>query len=103
MTAATDLLAALSPAPDFSAAPCVGRWSWFDPPNDHEPGASVRERHEAAVRLCGTCPLGTFARCAATARALPKGHRRGVWAGRSYDLPPSRPVPTRVAPPGVPA
>jgi len=33
------------------------------------------------------CPLEHFAACAATARALPKAHRRGVWAGRCYDLP----------------
>jgi len=82
-----DLLAELSPAADFADAPCVGRWAWFDPPNDHEPAASVQSRHEAAVHVCATCPLPTFAHCAATARGLPKAHRRGVWAGRNYDLP----------------
>jgi len=39
------------------------------------------------VHVCATCPLPTLARCAATARTLPKAHRRGVWAGTSYDLP----------------
>ncbi len=91
MTAMTatvhDLLAELGPATDFADAPCVGRWRWFDPPGDHEPAPSVRERHEAAIHVCGRCPLPTFARCAATARTLPKAHRRGVWAGTSYDLP----------------
>jgi hypothetical protein len=87
MNAAHDLLAALGPAADFADAPCVGRWSWFDPPGDHEPAASVQSRHEAAVHVCGTCPSPTVARCAATARRLPKAHRRGVWAGRCYDLP----------------
>ncbi len=82
-----DLLAKLSPVTDFADAACIGRWRWFDPPNDHEPAASVASRHEAAVHVCGTCPLPTFAHCAATARGLPKAHRRGVWAGRSYDLP----------------
>jgi len=82
-----DLLAALGPATDFADAACIGRWRWFDPPGDHEPAASVHSRHEAAAHLCGTCPLPTFAHCAATARGLPKAHRRGVWAGRCYDQP----------------
>ncbi len=86
MTAAPERLADLtSRAADFAHAPCVGRWSWFDPPGDHEPAASVQSRHEAAAHLCTTCPLPTFARCTATVRALPKPHRRGVWAGTSYD------------------
>ena len=38
------------------------------------------------VHLCATCPLETFARCAATVRALPKSGRRGVWAGHSFDV-----------------
>jgi len=37
-----DLFAALGPATDFAGAPCVGRWAWFDPPNDHEPAAAVQ-------------------------------------------------------------
>ena len=86
-TTVRDLLAALGPATDFADAPCVGRWRWFDPPGEHEPAASVRERHEAAVHVCGTCPLPVFARCAALSRTLPKAGRHGVWAGRSYDLP----------------
>ena len=91
MTTVGDLLAELGPAPDFAHAPCVGRWAWFDPPNDHEAAASVQARHDAAVRVCGICPLPTFAHCAATARSLPKAGRRGVWAGRSYDLTPIHP------------
>ncbi len=87
MTATDDLLAAIGPAADFAAAPCVGRWSWFDPPGDHEPAASVQSRHEAAVHLCATCPLPTLARCAATVRALPKTGRHGVWAAHSFDTP----------------
>jgi len=82
------LLAELGPAPDFSAAPCIGRWALFDPPNDHEAAASVQSRHAAAVRVCAACPLPTFARCAATVRALSKAHRHGVWAGTSFDQPP---------------
>ena len=82
-----DLLAELGPATDFADAPCIGRWRWFDPPGEREPAASVQSRHEAAVHLCGTCPLPTFARCAALSRTLPKAGRHGVWAGRSYDLP----------------
>ncbi len=87
MTAAHDLLAELGPATDFADAPCVGRWRWFDPPGEREAAESVQSRHEAAIHVCGQCPLPVFARCAATARALPKAHRRGVWAGTSYDLP----------------
>jgi hypothetical protein len=87
VTAVRDLLASSADAHDFTNAPCIGRWRWFDPPGEHEAAASVQSRHEAAVRVCRTCPLPTFAHCAATARALPKAHRRGVWAGRSYDLP----------------
>jgi len=67
-----DLLADLAPATDFSDAPCIGRWSWFDPPNDHEPAASVQSRHEAAAHVCGTCPSSIFARCANTARGMRK-------------------------------
>ena len=85
MTAARVLLADLGTAHDFAGAPCVGRWSWFDPPGDHEPTASVQSRHEAAVHVCATCPLETFARCAATVRALPKTARHGVWAAHSFD------------------
>ncbi len=84
-TTVRDLLAELGHAHDFTDAPCVGRWEWFDPPADHEPKASVRERHEAAVHLCGTCPLDTFARCAALTRSIPKPHRSGVWAGQVLD------------------
>jgi len=80
------LLAELGHAHDFTGAACVSRWEWFDPPGDHEPAASVQSRHEAAAHLCGTCPLTTFARCAALSRTLPKAGRHGVWAGRSYDL-----------------
>jgi len=82
-----DLLAELGPATDFADAPCVGRWRWFDPPGEREPAASVQSRHEAAIHVCGRCPLPTFARCAALSRTLPKAGRHGVWAGRSYDLP----------------
>lgn len=82
-----DLLAALGTATDFAGAACVGRWGLFDPRGDHESTDDLAERHEAASHVCTTCPLPTFARCAATARALPKAHRRGVWAGTSYDLP----------------
>jgi len=85
VTAVRDLLADLGHAHDFAGAPCIGRWAWFDGPGTHEAADQVAERHEAARRLCGTCPLPTFARCAATARALPKAQRRGGWAGRSYD------------------
>jgi len=87
MTGVRDLLAELGTSHDFTGAPCVGRWRWFDPPGEREPAASVQSRHEAAVHVCGTCPLPTFARCAATARRLPNAHRRGVWAGRCYDQP----------------
>jgi hypothetical protein len=80
-----DLLAELGPATDFADAPCVGRWAWFDPPGEHEAAASVQSRHEAAVRVCGTCPIPVVARCAALARSLPKAGRHGVWAGRSFD------------------
>ncbi len=85
-----ELLAAIGPAADFADAPCVGRWGWFDPPGDHEPAASVRSRHEAAMHVCGRCPLGTFARCAALTRTLSKAARHGVWAGRSFDTAASR-------------
>ncbi len=80
-----DLLAELGPATDFADASCIGRWRWFDPPGEREPAASVQKRHEAAVHVCGSCPEGAFARCAATVRGLPKAQRRGVWAGRSFD------------------
>jgi len=84
VTGVRDLLAELGHAHDFAGAPCVGRWSWFDPPGDHEPAASVRSRHEAAVHLCATCPLEHFAACAALARSIPKPHRTGVWAGTAH-------------------
>jgi len=81
------LLAELGHAHDFTGAACAGRWGLFDPRGDRESTDDLAERHEAAAQMCGTCPLPVFARCAATARALPKAHRRGVWAGTSYDLP----------------
>jgi len=108
VTAVRDLLASSADAHDFTDAACVGRWSWFDALNDHEPAASVRERHEAAMHVCDRCPLGTFARCAALTRTLPKAGRHGVWAGRSFDsadnlpqraLPPPRC--TRATPPNL--
>jgi len=82
-----DLLAALGPATDFTGAACVGRWGLFDPRGDRESTDDLAERHEAAVHVCGTCPLPVFARCAALSRTLPKAGRHGGWAGRSYDLP----------------
>ncbi len=80
------LLAELGPATDFTGAACVGRWGLFDPRGGRESTDDLAERHEAAAHLCGTCPLPVFARCAATARALPKARRRGMWAKHSYDL-----------------
>ncbi len=80
------LLAELGHAHDFTGAACVGRWGLFDPRGDRESTDDLAERHEAAAHLCGTCPLPTFARCAALSRTLPKAGRHGVWAGRSYDL-----------------
>lgn len=47
---------ALSAAPDFEGAACVGRWPLFDPPDDGESRASVQERHEIAVQVCRQCP-----------------------------------------------
>jgi len=82
-----DLLAELGAAADFAGAACVGRWGLFDPRGDRESNDDLAERHEAASHVCATCPLPTMARCTATARALPKPHRRCVWAGTSYDLP----------------
>jgi len=83
---AADLLADLAHAHahahDFAGAPCIGRWAWFDPPGDHEAAASVRERHEAARRLCGSCPHENVVACAALLRTIPKPHRSGVWAGQ---------------------
>ena len=87
MSTMHDRLTELRTSHDFIGAPCIGRWRWTDPPGEHKAAASVQFRHEAAALVCGTCPLPTFAHCAATARGLPKAHRRGVWAGRSYDLP----------------
>jgi hypothetical protein len=108
VTAAHDLLAALGPAADFADAPCVGHWGLFDPRGDRESTADLAERHEAAVRVCGTCPIPVFARCAALTRTLPKAGRHGVWAGRSFDsadnLPQrARPPPrcTRANPPNL--
>jgi len=80
-----DLLADLGPAADFTGAACLGRWGLFDPRGDRESTDDLAERHEGAAHVCATCPLPTFARCAATVRALPKSGRRGVWAGHSYD------------------
>jgi len=97
VTAVPDLLAEFGPATDFAGAPCVGRWAWFDPPGEHEAAASVQSRHEAAVRVCGTCPIPVVARCAALARSLPKAGRHGVWAGRSFDS--AGDLPQRARPP----
>jgi len=97
VTAVRDLLASSADAHDFTDAPCIGRWRWFDPPGEHEAAASVQGRHEAAVRVCGTCPIPVFARCAALTRTLPKAGRHGVWAGRSYDS--AGDLPQRARPP----
>jgi len=80
-----NLLAELGTSHDFTGAPCVGRWAWFDPASTYEPPADVAERHEAARHLCASCPLEHFAACAALLRTIPKPHRSGVWAGQVLD------------------
>jgi len=103
VTAVHELLASSADAHDFTDAPCIGRWRWFDPPGEQEAAASVQGRQEAAVRVCGTCPIPVFARCAALARTLPKTGRHGVWAGTSYDATTHHRAPrTACAAPGCP-
>ena len=82
MTAMHARLTELRTSHDFAGAPCIGRWSLFDPASTYEPPADVAERHEAARHLCG--PLEHFAACAALARTIPKPHRTGVWAGTAH-------------------
>ncbi len=82
MTGVRDVLASSADAHDFTDAPCIGRWAWFDGPGTHEAADQVAERHEAARRLCGSCPIEHVASCAALLRTIPKPHRSGVWAGQ---------------------
>ena len=97
------LLAELGHAHDFTDAPCVGRWRWFDPPGEREPAASVQSRHEAAAHLCGTCPLPTFARCAALSRTLPKPGGTACGPGAATTFPPRKATHDRDPPqPGTP-
>ncbi len=53
MSALGDVLTELGLAHDYQGAPCVGRWSLFDPAATYEPAAEVAARYEAGRRLCG--------------------------------------------------
>ena len=82
MTAAlaTELLG--DPATRFiDSAACAGRWQLFDPGAEGEPFDTVRYRHQAAQRVCGTCPV--LSECRSWIDSLPQEERPlGVIAGR---------------------
>ncbi|OZF57019.1 WhiB family transcriptional regulator [Rhodococcus sp. 14-2470-1a] len=93
MTASWEgLTDALSTAPNFQGAACVGQWNLFDPPDSdvHEHPRLVRERHDEAKALCAACPV--FGRCSSWAKSLSPGEVSGVLAGTTY-RPPTRSLP----------
>ncbi len=81
---ATGSTAGVFADPDvFAAAHCVGHHDLFDPPGEGEVASAATERHGRAQALCDGCPC--LAACAALADTLPRGVRRGVWAGQVPD------------------
>lgn len=55
--------------PNRPGAACIGHEALFDPAHRNEPLAEVAVRHEAAARLCRTCPA--LADCAAWSASQP--------------------------------
>ena len=69
--------------PALPGAACKGRGELFDPIERTEHGDDARYRHQAALRLCASCPSTTRARCEEWLESLPIGQRPpGIVAGR---------------------
>ena len=68
--------------PRLTGALCIGRGHLFDDRLHKEPAEARAARHDAARRICTTCPVR--AACADVAAALDPKYRTGVWAGRTY-------------------
>lgn len=66
----------------LNGAACAGLHPMFD---EHIHGETIEariSRHNAARKVCTTCPVR--AACADVAAELDPKYRTGVWAGRTY-------------------
>jgi len=78
MTAADELLAALTSDAGLDGAACAGRAPLFDADIDGESSEQRDDRHATAQRICGTCSV--LDACTSTIATLPP-RTDGVWAG----------------------
>ena len=65
--------------PRLTGAACIGRGYLWDDTIHRETAEARNARHDAARRICSTCPVQST--CRTIARQLPTEHRQGVWAG----------------------
>jgi len=78
VTAAEDLLAALTSDVGLDGAACAGRAPLFDADIDGESSDERDDRHETAQRICRSCSV--LDACRSTIATLPP-RTDGVWAG----------------------
>jgi len=81
MTAADELLAAMTSDVGLDGAACAGRAPLFDLDVDGESSDERDDRHETAQRICGTCSV--LKACTSLVPDLPP-RTDGVWAGHLH-------------------
>jgi len=81
VTAAEELLAALTSDVGLDGAACRGRAPLFDLDVDGESSEERDDRHETAQRICRTCSV--LDTCRSTIATLPP-RTEGVWAGHLH-------------------
>ncbi len=81
LSAAEDLLAALTSDVGLDGAACAGRAPLFDADIDGETSDERDDRHETAQRICRTCSV--LNACMSTIATLPP-RTDGVWAGQLH-------------------
>ena len=69
--------------PRLTGAACIGRGYLWDDTIHRETAEARNARHDAARRICSTCPVQS--KCRTSARPLPAEHRQGVWAGHLHE------------------
>jgi hypothetical protein len=81
MSDLVSLLGSMRRAPRLPGAACRGKWALFDPAEPTETADETRNRHQAALAACQSCPA--LAECKQWIESLKPRHRPlGVVAGR---------------------
>ncbi len=81
MSDLASLLGSMRRAPRLPGAACRGKWALFDPAEPTEAADETRNRHQAALAACQSCPA--LAGCEQWFAGLqPRQRPLGVVAGR---------------------